>query len=266
MYLISIRNKLDDGKNFSDTDHIFELQKDHSINEIQTEELASKIKNKRVLLLIHGFNNRRSHILNTYLTIDQKIMNNLNQVFNHVIGFIWPGGESRFDYFDAKRNTRRAGERFRHILTWLNLHEATVDIMGHSMASLVGRMTLLSSYPLHINNIYSFGSAITKEAIVKHDEIRNAIKRTNHFYVFVTQNDSLLKYGFRLIEWKSPIGYKDGEEDQKIMKNLDKITIVDCTEVIKNHTGYKDSDEIYRFIAETIDKTPADEFLKLTSS
>ncbi|MGD8427939.1 MAG: DUF726 domain-containing protein, partial [Balneolaceae bacterium] len=173
--------------------------------------------------------------------------------YDVVIGFIWPGGISEFDYFRAKINTSAAGKRLRAWLKKLNLVCKAVDMLGHSMAAQVGRMAFKNEDNIKVRNIYSMGAAINNNSVFDSNEFNNIIQSCDRIFIFYTENDRILKYAYRLIEWHSPIGYAGPNMGLLNDKAPEKIRLVDCSDFIADHTGYKRSEKVFRFIGSMLD-------------
>src|SRR5271163_1739228 len=66
------------------------------------------IKGKRVLLLVHGYNNNAQEALTTYHLIDANLSAFMNEhhslSYDYVIGYLWPGYHESWEYFEAKQN------------------------------------------------------------------------------------------------------------------------------------------------------------------
>ena len=75
------------------------------------------IKGKKVLLLVHGFNNNAQEALSTYRLIDTNLSTFMNErrssSYDYVIGYLWPGYHEAWEYFEAKQNVAKLAIKMR---------------------------------------------------------------------------------------------------------------------------------------------------------
>lgn len=264
MYLISSRNTTTDGKSFSKADAVLAIEPLKRLRSGSADELMESIKGKHILVLVHGFNNSFKDVLTEYLIIQSQYERFFGDAYDHIIGYVWPGGESEMDYFLAKQHAERAGHRFRKWLHQFSQAECTIDIMGHSMAALVGYHALKTETVISIRNIFSFGAAISRERLSEEESLYKLIDKVSSLYIFHTRNDGILKYGFRLIEWRDALGYSGPGDRKQIRQQFAKINVIDCSDVIQDHTGYKKSKEVFQFISEVLEGRTFKQFIRLS--
>ena len=252
MYLINTRKHTTDSKKFSEIDRL--LYADGLKQQIPVSRTTFEqcIRSKNVLVLVHGFNNPYPQLLKQYLLSKARFKSNIPEAYEAVIGFTWPAGETEFDYFLAKGNTEEAGKRLRSWLVRLTEVNSTIDILGHSMAAKVGFHALKQDSNISIRNVFSFGAAISRDTLKNSKVISELFEKVEHFYAFRNENDAILKYAFRLMEWKEALGYSGLPKGSSEYLDHDKITIVDCSGVIKNHVDYTGSEMISRVIEEVL--------------
>ena len=63
-----------------------------------------EMENKRVLLLVHGYDNTADEALEHYQTV-QKSLDPFD-LYDVMIGYLWPGYDKGDDYFKAEKNTQ----------------------------------------------------------------------------------------------------------------------------------------------------------------
>jgi len=91
-----------------------------------------------VLILVHGYNNELEDITRAYNLIEGKISRFMKNKYDVVIGYSWPGGDSRFEYFSAKTRSGAISPRFGENLRQLhsaNTRPKSLDLMTHSMGA-----------------------------------------------------------------------------------------------------------------------------------
>lgn len=249
MYLISSRKDMNDGRIFAEKDCIVQLGGLGQGRPITRDWFLSQLSSEKVLVLVHGFNNPLLYAVREFLLARARIQRAFSNQYDHIVGYTWPSGFTEFDYFHAKRNTGEAGNRFRTWLRWLTKAGCTIDIMGHSMAALVGYKALRVEVDIRIRNLFSLGAAIPKDIMLEDQNIPHLLEKVRHFYAFHNRNDRILKYGFRLVEWKKALGYAGPSHQQDLLKRHGKINVIDCSGVVKNHTDYLHSPAVLQLIS-----------------
>lgn len=263
MYLISSRYNVKDGKRFSNSDAVLQMTESGRPQNFSKEKLLRQACSKKVLVLIHGFNNSMHDVLGEYAAIEEKHTRYFADAYDCIIGYIWPGGESELDYFLAKQHSETAGARFHYWLNLLSRTGCTIDIMGHSMAALVGYHTLKTPSHISVRNVFSFGAAISQNTFSEKSRLLQINDRISGLYIFHTRNDGILKYGFRLVEWRDALGYSGPGNHDDITGQFAKTVVIDCSKVVRNHTAYKYSKSVFRFIAKILAGKKVKQFLRL---
>ncbi|MEL7832459.1 DUF726 domain-containing protein [Fodinibius sp. N2] len=259
MYLISSRKKITDGKRFSEEDRLRYIKGPNTQISVSKDIFLSEVVSQNVLLIVHGFNNPFRHVVQEYLRLKTRWSHLLENQYDYILGYTWPAGNSELDYFQAKKNTDKAAQRIRNWLIRLTNANCTIDIMGHSLAAMVGYKTLKREAPIKIRNVFSFGAAISKDLLLNKGIPSQLLEKIESFYAFYNRNDSILKYCFRLIEWEQALGYAGLSELEEIPKVDSKIHVVDCSEVIYNHTDYTRSLLVSRFLADVLEGNTIDQ-------
>ena len=95
----------------------------------------------KVLVLVHGYNNKQSEIYSAY----ELIQSELNKTYDHVIGYAWPGGSSFIDWWDAKGMADEVACQFGHLIEALNGINVSPDLMSHSLGARVCLQALKTS-------------------------------------------------------------------------------------------------------------------------
>ncbi|HKK45631.1 MAG TPA: DUF726 domain-containing protein [Balneolaceae bacterium] len=252
MFLINTRKNTDDGRYFSSSDGLSWFENGQKPISVKQQNVFQACKGQNILFLIHGFNNPLQDIFQEYKLINKQLNRFAQSTYDVIIGFIWPGGVSEFDYFRAKVNTGEAGKRLHHWLQKLSVISNAVDVIGHSMAAQVGKMALRESGDIKIRNIYSMGAAINTNQSYGSDDFKSVVQACEQLFVFFTSNDRILKYAYRLIEWHNPVGYTGPNLGLLNGDAAHKVRLVDCSNIIADHTGYIRSPEVFQFIGNSL--------------
>lgn len=251
MYLINLRANGINGNTFSRSEQTARYN-EQRLEAVGSEALLSAIEHKNILVIIHGFNNSMKDILSLYDHLEEQCSIFFKESYSAVIGFVWPSGESEFNYFQSKENARRAGPYLRDWLHRFTGAGCTIDVMGHSMATIVGYHALQSPKKISIRNIFSLGAAVSQSYLVERITA-HMMEKVENLYLFYTKRDDVLKYWFRLVEWEEAIGYSGLEKYQYLISYFHQLTLIDCSNIVQNHTGYWNSKVVFECISNILD-------------
>ncbi len=216
------------------------------VSDVQFE---AQIQNKKILLLIHGYNNEPLEVTRAYKTIEERV-NTLINFYDLIIGYTWPGGDDWSDYSAAKARAGTVSNRAQSSITKMISNCSEVDIMSHSMGC---RISLMVMDDLHKNQVpknivvrlYIMAAAVDNESIEKDERYYNGSIYCDNAYIFHSKNDSVLKYGYRYKEWDNALGYSGPENPAEIYS---KAKVINCKRKINAHGAYKRTAEIYNYI------------------
>ncbi len=251
MYLINLRADGVNGNAFSKFEQITSYN-GQQLETVNDNALLSDIDCENVLVIIHGFNNSMDDILSLYDHLEDQCRTFFSTSYSAIIGFVWPSGESEFSYFQSKENARRAGLYLRDWLHRFTQAGCTIDVMGHSMATIVGYHALQSTQKISIRNIFSLGAAVSQSYLVERITA-NMMEKVENLYLFYTRRDDVLRYWFRLVEWEEAIGYAGLEKYHKLLSYFNQLTLIDCSNIVQTHTGYWNSKVVFECISNILD-------------
>ncbi len=243
-------------ENFLDFDVDSELAVDDTAYaKITKKSFKKRIKGKRVLLLIHGYNLDFLDVLASYSTLHQNIQQELSHPelshYHEVIGYTWHVGkhdvdDAKFSYAKAKRNAKKASKRLHKLLQKTLKNATSIDVISHSLGSRV-LLTALADHdktsskqtskkPL-IRNHFCVAAAVNNSCFQKGKHLRNATKQTEATWIFYSKNDASLQTKKLLAKSNSAMGLTG----PKAKKNkLPKRTAsIDCSSFIYSHGAYK---------------------------
>lgn len=247
MYLINLRAEGMKGKTFSNDEQITRHE-EGSCEEVTEKALLEDIFQRNILVVIHGFNNSMDDILSLYSRIEKECQTFFDASYDAIVGFVWPSGESEFSYFHSKENARRSGGYLQDWLCRFTKAGCTIDLMGHSMATVVGYYAMQSPKQIKVRNIFSFGAAVSQSFLVER-LTANMMEKVGRVYLFYTKRDDVLKYWFRLVEWEEAIGYSGLKRYKKIAPYFHQLTLIDCSNIVQTHTGYWESKVVFECIS-----------------
>jgi esterase/lipase superfamily enzyme len=208
---------------------------------------------KRVLMLIHGFNNSAGEALMTYELINEHFSHlqdeSGRELYDVVIGYLWPGNDRRTDYFSAKRHAEKLASRMKETLAQLASQALKIDLFAHSMGNrlMLEALKLLPCHPdkKPIENFYSLAPAVDNEALERGEEYYSSTKQCENIFVFHSEEDNVLKYLYLTAERDRALGFKGEENSRYVPMN---VQFIDCTAFVGGHSEYFHTSPLYQFI------------------
>ncbi len=222
---------------------------------------------KRVLLLVHGYNNEFEDVLRAYRIIREKQQQFLSRKYDLVLGYTWPGGIDALDYRQAKRRAGIVGPRLGVVLLKLTSGQKkikTLDVMTHSMGARVGFRALESlDRAKTVRNFFLMASAVDNESIEPDQEYFASNRLARNSFVFHSRHDVVLRFGFPAFEFDAALGLQGPENPAAVIEDPPQTYVVNCKERIRAHGEYKSEDAIYEFLGDNVEAPQADQFSTL---
>jgi len=233
---------------------------------------AETMEGWRVLVLVHGFKYTIGDATALFDRIEHTVAGRFPDAYDEVVGYTWPSGASAVDYFSAKGRVAQAGRRLRRWLDALWAAGYTVDLACHSLGARVATAALrgqttprpegessLQAAP-RLRNAFVLGAAVGPDAL---GDVQGAAEQV---YVFHTRRDVALGRWYWLFEWETPLGYAGLGADPAAAARWPNVTIVDCTDTVPGHRAYHDSDAVLDFLADALDRPPAEHAVRLNEN
>lgn len=182
----------------------------------------------RVLILIHGYRTDKESIQSAYT----EIANRMAAHYDHVIGFVWPGGWARIGFWPSRIRAERSADALYGLLKFLTRLRCTVDIQTHSLGALVALRTPLTT----VRNLLLTAPAVDDT------ELENA--PGCRVLVYHSRLDPVLKYWYRLSRFglHGALGLKGPRDPERVPQN---VQMIDCSASVGEHGGYRKSDAFY---------------------
>ncbi|MDE0190475.1 MAG: alpha/beta hydrolase [Gammaproteobacteria bacterium] len=257
MYIISSR------AGFFDPDHL--LQSGHLYGRVALaegevdrlggfEQLDKVIANSRVLLLVHGYNNEHDEVLDAYQTVEHHVANQLAGQYDHVLGYSWPGGDYRLEWFAAKSRANAVAARFRRLIVRIAHATASLDVMSHSLGARVVLKALRgvpgSGQP--VRNYFCLAAAVDNESLEQDKEFAESINHTKAMFVLHSNKDGVLTLAYRVAEFDRALGLSGPEDKAFIENRTPNVFVVNCKNKVDRHGGYKHSVDVYSYMLQAL--------------
>lgn len=242
---------ISDRKDFYDADCFAEQQvkklidfnKPEELSDLSESEWISRIRGKRVAILVHGYNSDYDLAIKCYSLITAKSKG----VYDAVVCYLWPGGDDVWEYYKATAQIKSGTlvSRFMNVLKDLSDHATQVDVLAHSMGCRLALQTLTLQTPLRIQNLFLIAPAVDDNSIEMGDVYAAAVRQCGNIYVFYSYNDRTLRWGYPLVEWDRSLGAWGAENPEKLAPN---VQLVNATDHIYSHKQYLTADFVYDFV------------------
>lgn len=256
MLLISSRYDFWDSNKLSDKDEVktVNLDDDSLGDTITKEEFLAELKDKSVLMIIHGYNNEEDDVVRAYSIIEKHINTHVSNHYDIVIGYTWPGGDDPLDYFAAKRRSSAVSPRVSWWLSDINSSAKCLDVMTHSMGSRVAFLAIQSTKE-KVRNLFTMAAAVDNESIQTNEPFYSPTQLCEKVYVFHSKNDPVLGMAYRTAELDNALGLTGTEDTADIIHNSKNVKVINSKNLIKEHGGYKTCVPIYLHIKNELDNS-----------
>ncbi|WP_421360403.1 alpha/beta hydrolase [Agrobacterium rosae] len=214
----------------------------------------NSLKNKRVLVFVHGFNNRYEESVYRFAQIVHDSGSDVLPVV-----FTWPSRASVFDYNYDKESTNYSRDALEEMLTRLAKDNAVSDVtvMAHSMGTWLAVEALRQMAIRHgrvypkINNVILAAPDLDVDVFARQYESLG--KEKPKFTLFVSQDDRALSLSRRISGNVDRLGQIDpGAEPYRSQLESAGITVLDLTKLKSgdslNHGKFAESPEVVRLI------------------
>lgn len=217
------------------------------LNANQIQQFWSDLKNKHVLVLIHGFNSPTPYT--NYHNIRVNIENlELPVPYDYIIGYVWPSYDDSVEYRIAKTQIQKLKPIFAQTLSKIHSAAASLDVIAHSMGNRLLLETLNfveEATDKWVRNFFAWAPAVDNESIDMNQEYYPATQLCENMYVFFSHEDGVLKWNYPIPELDVALGLAGDESPSDLPPN---VQLVDCSDVIHEHSAYMLSKPIYDYL------------------
>lgn len=243
--------------NLSDTTHF---------QDITEGELADAVRDQHILVLVHGYRNPIKNVAAAYKKIETELRDRgLVGPGNYdgVIGFLWPGFETRIGFFAAVPWANRAAAHFRQFMKVLNGSAHTVDVQTHSLGARVALQAFSFDHEVFADNLMLTAPAVDDECLEPEKEFHAALRSCRRCLVYHSAKDPVLKIAYRIGAIDKALGYKGPQHPKVIERDCPDVFVVDCSAVVTSHGGYRSAPEVYGHWARVLAEEPLPRFAAL---
>jgi len=188
--------------------------------------LLKAVRGRSVLVLVHGYNNTYEKLARAYASIERGLRA-AGAPYDEVVGYIWPGGDGRLSYLRAKARARRLRARLGGLLCALQAEAAFTSAMGHSLGSYLVLLALEAARCEGFGNLYLMAAAVDDEDVCEGGRFYGIPGKCAGTYVFRSEQDEVLKYGFLLGDASRALGYSGPDDPERVHPRLH---VIDCSD------------------------------------
>jgi esterase/lipase superfamily enzyme len=262
MIFISYRKNFWSNLDIGVPDTIREVPTDGTSAEapISDDDFRTAIQDQRLLLLIHGYHNKRENIIGGYSMIDgalraKNAVGSGARAYHQVIGIAWPGGFTKISYLAAKLRANALGDSVFARLRKIVEAAKAVDIMTHSLGARVILKALQNADPNSetVRNLFLTAPAVDDESIQQGEKFFISTQACRKVFVLHSGNDKVLKLTYPLMDFDKALGLNGPDKANKLGAN---VQMVDCSDAVRAHSDYRKRLELYTFIKKVLDGQP----------
>jgi len=168
--------------------------------------------------------------------------------YDYVIGYLWPGYDDAWEYFEAKQHVSKLVKKMRMHLELLADSGAKVDVLAHSMGNFLMLEALACPYSQKkklVQNYYALAPAVDDETLEKKEKYYCSTQNCEKLFVFYSKRDDVLKWSYRLAEGDKALGFRGAEHPDRLPPN---VQLINYTSFVDGHSQYFAFLPMYEFI------------------
>lgn len=272
MLMVSCRRDFWSPTEFSTTDEIRRVDLDSGLGSPVTQtQFLQELRSKRLTVLTHGYNNEERDVIDSYGAIDRQMrqlgfLGSAGSAYDALVGFAWPGGAVGVSFPFARQRAGESASRFARLLAELRSATPVIDLNTHSLGAHVVFEALRAGAQRVVRNAWNFASAVDNESIEEGERYFAASKRCEHFYVFHSRNDPVLRVWYRvgdLPDFDTALGYSGPEDPGAVIKHSKNVRVVNCKDVVQSHGGYRSSGQVWAYMSQQLTSPSSTQFVTL---
>jgi esterase/lipase superfamily enzyme len=272
MLMVSCRRDFWSATDFSPSDEVRQIDLDTGLGTgVSQNAFLQAVQGKRLVLLVHGYNNEERDVIASYKAIDERMrllgfLGGNAAPYDAIVGFAWPGGAAGVSFPFARMRAGQSAARFGALLGTVKGAGATVDLNTHSLGAHVAFEAMRNGAPNLVRFAWNFASAVDNESVEQGERYFAATERCRRFYVFHSKNDPVLRVWYRVgdfFDFDTALGYSGPEDPGAIMQHSANVRVVNCKDVVHSHGGYRSSGEVWSYMLSELTAPSGQQFVTL---
>jgi esterase/lipase superfamily enzyme len=265
MILASCRKHFDSNQLFGDLQfrRYPNLSDTNQFSEVTDGELADEVKDKHIIVLVHGYRNPIKNVAASYKKLETELQaRSLIGPGNYdlAVGFVWPGFQTQLGFFAAVPWANRSAAYFREFMKLLNSNAHTVDVQTHSLGARVALQAMAFEPEIFVDNLMLTAPAVDNEILEPKKEFHESLASCRRCLVYHSSKDNVLKIGYTIANLDKALGYKGPEHPKVVEAECPEAFIIDCSAVVDSHGGYRASGPVYDHWARVLNEEPLPRF------
>jgi hypothetical protein len=259
MYMISWRRELDNEDDLADDESIWLIRtKDgrnpNSPEKRSLDQLLKHVHGQRVLLVVHGFRMKDEALVELHCHIAHYQEKILANQYDRVIGLLWPGGNTLFDFRAALMNAEKTAELCAPTLVRVSRVAGSLDLVTYSAGARLALEALKQSTSPTVRHVWLLAPAVPDNCLNRGGKFHSAVSErlSGRVIVFHSHRDFALRRAYGVSQTRGALGYEGphgfyepGAGKRTVPKN---VYVVNCRDVVADHGDYKGTREVYQFM------------------
>jgi esterase/lipase superfamily enzyme len=212
------------------------------------DDLIGRAAGRRVCVLVHGYNNALSAILEAYAELHGRMADaglTGPDGYGLVAGFAWPGFTGP-EYPAARATANRAGLHLRALLQPLAAAAAAVDVEAHSLGARVALSALRKQDAVRIGCLRLLAAAVDYSILDPGRVFHSSLESCARAVVYHSRRDRTLRRAYPVGDLadgiQQALGCIGPRRPARALAACPNLYIVDCTAAVgDDHSGYRKS-------------------------
>jgi esterase/lipase superfamily enzyme len=261
MIIISSRRDFDDPDRLSRRGHTVrevDLGSGVESHDLNLADSINAVAGKRLLVLVHGYNNEQQEVYDAYQIIEGRVASQLPGSYEHIVGYAWPAADQATEWRQAKSRANAVARLFRFLLEQFQAAGIEIDLMTHSLGARVALKALKETTAADlVRNVYCMAGAVDNECLEAGEEFGAALAACQRLFVLHSARDGVLRFAYQVAEWDQPLGLNGPEDRDYISRSAKNVFVANCKKVVGYHGAYKRSGEVFGYIGRSLETNPA---------
>lgn len=236
-------------------------------------DLQTRAANRRVCLIVHGFNTTFADVLDAYGEL-QAGMERTGVAgpagYGLLVGFAWPGWHSAPGFLLARTSAERAGRHLLRLVNHLRPGVRSLDIQTHSLGARVALAALKNRRSVLIDNLLLSAPAVDGDILDPAREFHSSLAACTRCLVYHSRRDKALKQAFLVGDFadgiQKALGLIGPRHPKITLEKCPNVYTIDCTACVPDHGAYRHADAFYAHWLRVLSGAPLPRTESLSSS
>lgn len=273
MYVVSCRRGFDSDRRLASANryrNYTDPSDSSAFAEVTLTKLLEAAANRHVCVLVHGFNNNMTEVMNAYWEMVTRM--SATGVtgpdgYGLVIGFTWPGMATSPGYFAAVATATKSGPRLLDLIHQLRSVAHSVDVQTHSLGARVALTALQDPAQVFIDQLLLSAPAVDHHLLEPGRKFFAATNSCNRCLIFHSKKDPVLGGAYWVGDITDGIhpalGLKGPRNKSITLSKTANVYVVDCSARVREHSGYRKTNAYFQHWKQTLKGGPLSRYDEL---